>query len=209
MNINELQKKGLLQLISLLVLIIVLINLKKSFLNNSPKFKLDNEIQQQLDLQKLALKNKQQKRVSTYYVNNLTDYSGYQLGLSVTEIDRLLSHLQNNNLIYTLKEFQNITKVDSIKLKYLKSRLRFPKKQPYSTIKTLKHKKASVNKKFNLNTITKIQLEQEFKLPHFIAKRIIKYRYSIGGFKSISGIEKVYGLRPYQIRNIKEHCFLK
>jgi len=149
-------------------------------------FIINKKISQQLEQQQIAYQTKQNNFTKTYYVNSINDYSGYQLGLNTKQIDTF----QSTNL---------------------KNKLRFPKKRfiVKATPKKTFKKKFFTNKRFNINEITAIELETELKLPSFISKRIIKFRKYLNGYKSINQIEKVYGILPYQVDQIKKYCFIK
>ncbi len=211
MKINSLQKNGLLQLATLLFVVFLLFLLKKNYPISTTKFALDTQTQELLDQQKTAYLSKKSKPLKSYYVNTITDYSGYQLGLSTEQIDRLLAYQKTNKTIYTLAQFKKVTQINTLQLNTIKNKLRFPKKQLYTYPKKNSYTKNTINtniKRYNINTITSKQLIHEFKLPSFIAERIIKFRYSLNGFNNINQIDKVYGIRSYQVDRIKKQCFI-
>ena len=47
--------------------------------------------------------------------NYISDYKGYQLGMNVDEIDRLLAHREQSLYVNLAKEFQTITKISELK----------------------------------------------------------------------------------------------
>jgi len=211
LKISAQQKNGIIQLAFLLGVICLLFYINNHLPIHKPEFLINTEIQAKLDLQKTAYQTKKNKNTKTYYVNSINDYIGYQLGLNTKQIDTLIRFLESGKLIYNLKEFQKIVQVDFNQLDILKNKLRFPKKRiiskPFITSKT--KNKFYTKKQFNLNKVTAIQLEKELQLPTFIAKRIVKYRTYLNGYKNIEQIEKVYSILPYQIERIKNHCFVK
>lgn len=174
-------------------------------------FIINKKISQQLEQQQIAYQTKQNNFTKTYYVNSINDYSGYQLGLNTKQIDTLLNYLNSGQLIFDYTTFKKITQIDSFQSTNLKNKLRFPKKRfiVKATPKKTFKKKFFTNKRFNINEITAIELETELKLPSFISKRIIKFRKYLNGYKSINQIEKVYGILPYQVDQIKKYCFIK
>ncbi|WP_238528033.1 ComEA family DNA-binding protein [Aquimarina agarivorans] len=181
---------------------------------NNPSFILDKEAQCFIDNKKLVLAELDKKKQHTYYVNSLSDFTGYQLGLSSAEIDRLLAYRETGKRIYSQKEFQKITQIDQTKLDSIKSLLRFPK-QKLSKKQRLKrkpknsYKSIRLTKKLNLNTVSAKELQQKLQLPNFIANRIVRFRASLGGFNSIDQLDKVYDILPYQLVRLKTNGFVK
>jgi len=212
LKINTIQKNGILQLAIILGFLFILLFIKNKLPNNTSQIVLDKKLQAELDKQKLAFSEKQNAFIKTYYVNAINDFSGYQLGLSTKQINTLFSYKKSGKLIYNLNEFQKIINADSAQLSILKNKLRFPKKKFTTKIPSkvfLSKKESSTIKKFDLNKITAIQLEKELKLPSFIAKRIVRFRKYLNGYKNINQIEKVYSILPYQIERVKKHCTVK
>lgn len=209
-------KNGILKLGFVLIFLSLLFYLRNYFPRYSAQFVLNEKVQNQLDQQKLIYESKLNTISKSYYVNSITDYSGYQLELSSKQINALLDYYTSGKLIYNLKELQKVIQADSLQMILLKNKLRFPKKNKFSekhikisAAKVKKKKKFFLNKKYDINLITAIQLEKEFKLPAFIAKRIIKYRKYLKGFDTINQVEKVYDILPYQIVRIKKYCYIK
>lgn len=210
MKINKQHKNGIIQLSFLVIISIALLYLSKILPIHTNQFLVDTETQAILDEQKCELVTRNNKRNATkFYVNTINDYTGYKLGLNVNQIDTLLSFFETGKRLYSLKEFATLTALTNEQLQSIGPKLRFPKKKiPYKK-KTYPKTKFKATKKFNLNTITAYELEQHLKLPKFIAKRVVKYRKLLKGFKNMKQIENVYSILPYQINRIKENCYLE
>lgn len=58
--------------------------------------------------------------------NFITDFKGYQLGMSVSEIDRLLAFRKQNKFVNSAEEFQAVTKVSDSLLKVISPYFKFP-----------------------------------------------------------------------------------
>ena len=58
--------------------------------------------------------------------NYISDYKGYQLGMNVDEIDRLLAHREQSLYVNSAKEFQTITKISDSLLQKISSFFNFP-----------------------------------------------------------------------------------
>ena len=214
MKISNQQKNGIIQLSFLVIVFTGLTHLSKLLPKHTNQFIVDTEIEAVLNEQKCNIDNKR-NNPKKFYVNTLNDYSAYKLGLNTNQIDTLLSFLQKGKLIYTLKEFTQITSLTKKQLHKIGPQLKFPRKRSYSSQSNFIKKerfyknKYQTSKQYNLNTITAVELEDELKLPKFIAKRIVKYRKLLHGYKSIEQIENVYSILPYQVNRIKKNCYLK
>ena len=64
-------------------------------------------------------------------------------------------------------------------------------------------------KKININTATTEDWKAFPGIGDVIANRIIKYRTSMGGFKSVEQVGKTYGLSDSVFKQIKPYLFLK
>lgn len=212
MKVSKKHKNGIIQLSFLIIVFTTLTYLSSALPTHSNQFVVDSKIELVLNEQKCNIENNNIKKV---YVNTISDYSGYMLGLNINQIDTLLSFLNKGNLIYNLEEFTRITSLSKKQLQHISTRLKFPKKKSYTSknnsVTNRKKLKNSfqASKKFNINTITASQLKSDLKLPKFIADRIVKYRRFLKGYKNMEQIENVYSILPYQVNRIKENCYLK
>lgn len=206
MHFSKNHKKGVIQLAVIIALVIIGIQGKQWLPNNSNKFLLDKKTQAIIDKQicdyKTVAENKSRNR--TFYVNSINDYSGYLLGLTTWQIDTLLSYQEKKKIIYNFGQFSNAIKLNTNQIKDIKDRLKFPKIKKQQKKYTKKN-----SKKFDLNKITYSQLTENLKISSFISKRIINFRKYLKGFRDINQIEDVYNINTYQIRAIKDYCFLK
>jgi len=138
--------------------------------------------------------------------NYLNDFKGYQLGMSVEEIDRLLNYRKSGKWINSVSDFQKITRISDSLLRKISPAFRFPEWTQRTNSPTIQHDKfkgsdASV---LDMNTAS----AEDFKLVNgvgeVLSERIIKYRNSIGGFLSPIQLKDVYGLSPEVIEKIEE-----
>ncbi|WP_010180926.1 ComEA family DNA-binding protein [Aquimarina agarilytica] len=210
MILNNQHKLGIIKLGILLGVICFLIVLYNKYANIGASFVLNEEAQCFVDNQQLLLAEAKSKKEYTYYVNSISDYSGYQLGLSLEQIDRLFAYREAGNRIQTEADFKKVTNINEAHLDTIRQFLRYPKKI-FIKIKKgqWKTKPIMLKQKLEMNTVTAIELQQKLKLPEFLAKRIVKFRSSLNGFDSLKQLEKVYGILPYQLKRIKANGFLK
>ena len=195
----------------LIVVSLALLCISKVLPSPSSQFTINPEIQSELDKQKLAFEEKKKQNFKKFYVNSINDYIGYKLGLNTHQIDCLLTYFDSGKLVYTSKQFKEITTLSDTQFRAIENKLLFPKKRRKTKKKSHKkyRNKFHSSKKFDLNIITALQLEKELKLPQFIAARIVKFRKLLKGYKNMEEIEKVYSILPYQTERIKKYCYIK
>ena len=88
-------------------------------------FALDTEEQSKMD----SLKNHQlEVSVKTYPFNPnyITDYKGYTLGLSTSQLDRLFAFREGSKFVNSAKEFQTVTQVSDSLLDQSSPYFKFP-----------------------------------------------------------------------------------
>ena len=207
MELTNQYKSGLLKLAALLGLLCFFIMLSYWWPRSQPSLVLDEEAQCFVSNQELILTEVQPKKKYTYYVNSINDYAGYRLGLSLTELDNLFNYREKGSKIYTLKEFQEISKIDGAKLDSIKHLLVFPKYRPKkksstNVIKPLANKSYG----YDINKVTSGQLYMKLGLPSVIANRIIKYRNRLKVFRSMEELEDVYDITETHLNLLKTHC---
>ena len=81
--------------------------------------------QKEIDSLKI-LKSNYKPTIYPFNPNFITDFKGYKLGMSVTEIDRLLAFRKQNKFVNSAEEFQAVTKVSDSLLKAISPYFKFP-----------------------------------------------------------------------------------
>ncbi|HBK71421.1 MAG TPA: hypothetical protein DDZ39_07185 [Flavobacteriaceae bacterium] len=205
---NNSQRNG----IFFLALLIIGLQLIFFFVNFSEKdtTDLDNpeilEFQQEIDsLKQITLENTKIK-IFPFNPSFLTDFKGYQLGLSTEEIDRLLSHRAKGNYINSTKEFQQITKVSDSLLAAISPYFKFPDWVTNKKHNTIKNSSIPIKTDFieehqktdpdihHLNSATAKDLQTINGIGEKLSERIIKYRKKLGGFLLDEQLYEVYYL---------------
>ncbi len=207
MVLNNQHKIGIVKLGVLLGVICFLIVAYNKFPRNSGAFVLNKEAQCFVDNKQSLLAEAKSKKAFSYYVNSISDYTGYQLGLSPDQIDRLLAYRKTGKRIYTINEFKQIAGVNLQQLDTIRGRLKFPKKK----FQKFKKKKISVilKQKIEMNSVSAKELKEKLQLPEFLANRIVNFRTSLNGFSSMDQLKKVYGILPYQLKRLSINGYLK
>ena len=185
---NNSQRNGIL----LLVLLIVLIQFIYFFVDFSKEDTADlnsNKIarfQKEIDsLKQIEIENRKPK-IYPFNPSFLTDYRGYQLGMSIEEIDRILKHRADGNYINSTVEFQRISKVNDTLLKIISPYFKFPdwvtnKDANIKRNVILSKRKESIIKQ-DLNKATAKELSSVNGIGEKLSQRIISYRNKLGGY---------------------------
>ncbi len=131
----------------------------------------------------------------------ITDFKGYQLGLSTAEIDRLLVHRAKGQYINSVQEFQKISGVSDSLLAVLSPYFKFPdwvdkKKAAISKVNRPKRTKAFPHNDLNKVSLKELSTFEGLSKP--VATRILKYRKRLNGFSFNDQLYEVYGLKPTQ-----------
>ena len=211
---NKRQRNGIL----FLVILIVVLQGVYFFID----FPSDKEIipdvseidlyQQQIDSLKVLQTEKKKVKIFPFNPNYITDFKGYQLGMSVEEIDRLLNYRKTGRYINTNEEFQNITLVNDSLLSKISPFFKFPewvnsnsKKNKSKSFPNKTINNNTVNIDPDLNKVTFDQLKSINGIGDKLAKRIISYRKSLHGFTFNEQLYEVYYLDKKIANNILKY----
>jgi DNA uptake protein ComE-like DNA-binding protein len=204
------QRLSLIFLLSL----VILLQLLYAFVDFRPKEIPSAEksqwlaLQSEVDSLKSAAKNAKPK-IYPFNPNFITDFKGYKLGMSVTEIDRLLAFRKQNLYVNSAEEFQQITKVSDSLLAEIAPYFKFP-----DWVKNRKdfHKAnfpyASAEKKKpviikDINQATQQDLMDVYGIGPALSERILKEKEKLGGFVSMEQMDFIWGLSPEVIDKLK------
>ena len=158
--------------------------------------------QQQMDSIEKARPEKKDT-IYPFNPNYLSDFKGYQMGMSIEEIDRLLQYRENGKWVNSTEDFQEVTKISDELLAKIAPSFRFPewinKAEKKSKIEHSIPKKLEIS---DLNMATAEDLQVVNGIGEKLSERIVKYRYSLGGFVDAMQLKDVYGLSPEVIEKI-------
>ena len=159
---------------------------------------------QQIDSLKIVELENRKPKIFPFNPNYITDYKGEQLGMSLKEIDRLLTFRKTNKFVNSKKEFQKITKVSDSLLSKIAPYFKFPdwvtnrnKKNSKNTFVSYGDKKRYIKRVISTSDINKATVE-DFKtisgIGEAFSNRIINYRTKLQGFSIENQIFEVWGL---------------
>lgn len=202
------QRNGIL----LLLLLIGVLQMGLHFVDFQPEseFAFNDErtlaFQEQLDsLKEVAIENRKPK-IYPFNPNFISDYKGYQLGMSNEEIDKLQAFRSQNRYVNSAKEFQQVTGVSDTLLKTMSPYFKFPewvtkralrqaqRNKEKETFKNESTKDKSLISTTDINKAAWTDFIAVDGVDDELAERIIKYRSKLQGFVFPDQIFEVWGL---------------
>ncbi len=207
-DFNKDQQKGILLFLFLVLglqAIYFYISFKDNFVEDEPE-KID-WLANQSWIDSLKAIEKPTYQMYPFNPNFITDFKGYQLGMSVEEIDRLHEFRKENKYVNSAREFQEVTGVSDSLLDEISIYFKFPewvnnpKKPVYQKFE--KHVENIVIKDLNLATQEDLMAVRGIG-PAF-SERILKYRTSLGAFVSFEQLSEVYGLSEEVINEMRKY----
>ena len=212
LNYTKHQKKGILGLI----FIIITTQIAYYFIDfSTPHIQTKEEIawlaqQPQLDSLKLSAK-KVTYKVYPFNPNFITDFKGAKLGMSVKEIDRLLTFRKLGKFANSPEEFQRVTGISDSLLMAISPYFKFPdwvtNKQNYTnSYKSYqKFPKKEALKIIDINQATKEDLMKISGIGEGISTRILNQKQAVGGFVSMEQMSEIWGLTPDVIESLNNY----
>ena len=210
---NKKQRTGFFMLFG----IIIVLQLFYFFVDFNPIIENDPNKQQWLSLQSQvdSLKSIKSGNAQTIYPFNpnfISDYKGYKLGMSVEEIDRLLTFRKQNKFVNSAKEFQEVTKVSDSLLNAIAPFFKFPNwvnnKRENNQHKVFSNQAFAKKEKIvqiDINQATKEDLVKINGVGEVISLRILTQKEKLGGFVSMEQLKEVWGLSPEVILNLNKY----
>ena len=202
---NKSERNGIFFLIAIIVILQILYFSYPFFTaeeNTSEETKAEIlQFQHKLDsLQKASSKK---DTIYPFNPNYLTDYKAYRLGMTVNEIDRLLEFRSSGKWINSAADFQIVTDVSDSLLVHLSPYFKFP--EWVTKNNTSNSTKSAPILKFDLNSVSAEQLQQVKGIGEVLSKRILRYRSSIGGYRSLIQLKDIYGLTDGTHKELSKH----
>ena len=198
------QRNGIL----LLLIIIIFLQLILHFKNFDSQQMVDLSLpkitsyNKQLDSLKKKSSKKKKFKIYPFNPNYISDYKGYQLGMNVDEIDRLLAHREQRLYVNSAKEFQTITKISDSLLQKISPFFKFPEWVQKKNNNKNNQQRYIPNSRINVSEITTVDINKptlkDFTaiegVDEYLSERIIKYRSKLQGFSFKEQLFEVWGL---------------
>jgi DNA uptake protein ComE-like DNA-binding protein len=136
--------------------------------------------------------------------NFITDFKGYQLGMSVAEIDRLLEFRKTNRYVNSSQEFQKVTQVSDSLLAEISPYFKFPDwvKNKHKREFAAPSKEVKAIVKIDINSATQEDLKKVYGIGDGLSERILKEKEKLGGFVSMEQMGYVWGLSPEVVEKL-------
>ena len=163
--------------------------------------------QRQIDSLRKLKSNPPKKKIFPFNPNYVSDFKGYQLGMSIEEIDRLHRYRDQGKFVNSVQEFQKVTRVSDRLLQTISPYFKFPKWKSNASQQKEETFKISENRVLNtstrdINKATQSDLKLINGIGEKLSARIIKYRNRIQGFTFKDQLDEVWGLDAAVIRRI-------
>ena len=196
---NKRQRNGVFFLLLIIVILQISFFLVDFSSNKTTDFS-QNEIanfkKEQDSLINIAFEESKPK-MFPFNPNYINDFKGYQLGMSVDEIDRLISYRQSGKFINSIKEFKDVTEISDSILNKISPFFKFPKwvtnKNNKSNTGFKQPKKQQIKTK-DINLVTISDLIKIKGIGEKTAARILSYRDKLQGFTYNDQLYEVYYL---------------
>ncbi len=210
-NYNKNQRKGLLALFVVIIslqLLYFFISYRSNFTTINPE--KEDWVSHQAWVDSVKSIEKPSYQIYPFNPNFITDFKGYQLGMSVEEIDRLHEFRAQNKFVNSAGEFQKVTGVSDSLLSIISPYFKFPE--------WVTNKKTSQQKPFEFTTkvtekITVIELNSATQedlikvrgIGEKLSERILKFKENLGAYVSMEQLHDVYGLSGEVVEEAKKY----
>ncbi len=207
------QRKGLLLLFAIIIAVQLLFLLISNPIN---KEEIVNEkwlsMQSEIDSLK-QIRYSDVPKVYPFNPNFITDFKGYKLGMSVAEIDRLLTFRKLNKYVNSPAEFQQITKVSDSLLAVISPYFKFPdwvkNKKNFTSFDKKPYAVKTAGPLIDINLASAEDLIKIYGIGPALSERILKQKELLGGFVSMNQMQDVWGLSPEVIDNLNKKFVVK
>ena len=199
--------------------IIILVQGFYFYYDFSVKKTIDKEHSKWMTLQStvdsLKLDNKNYKpAIYPFNPNFITDFKGYKLGMSVEEIDRLLTYRKQNKFVNSAQEFQVVTKVSDSLLSAISPYFKFPDwvKNRKNNFQSFAKKDFSKPEKItilDINQATKEDFMKVYGIGDKISDRILEQKEKYGAFVSMEQMDDIWGLSTEVIEKLNASFVVK
>ncbi|MCR9183101.1 MAG: helix-hairpin-helix domain-containing protein [Flavobacteriaceae bacterium] len=162
-------------------------------------------LQTEIDSLKQIASNSKQREPRKFNPNFITEYSGYTLGMSPEEIDRLHEFRTKDQWINSVADFKRVTQVSDSLLDEISPRFQFPDwvtNPRHRTNNWNSGNEKSFAQKTDLNTATAEQLQEINGVGEVLSNRIINFRNRLNGFLIDEQLHDVYGLEYGVVKRI-------
>jgi DNA uptake protein ComE-like DNA-binding protein len=158
-------------------------------------------------------------KIYPFNPNFISDYKGYKLGMTETQIDILHQFRKQNKYVNSNAEFQKLTGVSNEWMKQYAPYFKFPDWVTNKTSKNYQSKYENTYQKFDkketkivvqdLNKANQAELEKVYMIGEKLALKIISERERFGNFASMDQLGFIWGISPEAIADLNKKFQIK
>jgi DNA uptake protein ComE-like DNA-binding protein len=121
--------------------------------------------------------------------NYISDFKAYQLGISMSAVDRIRSYRAAGSYLYSENDLKQVAGLSDIEMNRIRPYLKLPK------IKKAKNP-ITERVKTEINSATAEALQEVYGIGPVLGQRIVTLRKQLGGFLIKDQLDDVWGLKP-------------
>lgn len=178
--------------------------------------------QENVDSLKVVVQENAQK-IYPFNPNFISDYKGYKLGMTITQIDKLHNFRKQNKYVNSKAEFQKLTGVSKEWMDTYAHYFKFPdwvtNKSAQKFSSNFENKYPKFEKKEtkisvqDINTASQAELEKVYMIGEKLALKIIAEREKFGSFVAMEQLDFIWGIsadaladlnKKFQIINVEK-----
>ncbi|WP_396198847.1 ComEA family DNA-binding protein [Flavobacterium sp.] len=169
--------------------------------------------QNEIDSLKEAAQENSNK-IYPFNPNFISDYKGYKLGMSETQIDKLHQFRKQNKYVNSNAEFQKLTGVSNEWMEQYAPYFKFPEWVTNRTANNYQTNYDNTYQKFDkketkivvqdLNKANQAELEKAYMIGEKLALKIISERDKFGSFASMEQLGFIWGISPEAIADLNK-----
>ena len=166
-----------------------------------------------------AVTQENSSKIYPFNPNFISDYKGYKLGMTVSQIDKLHNFRKQNKYVNSNAEFQKLTGVSKEWMNQYSPYFKFPDWVTDATTKKYHSKFENKFQKFDkkeskiivqdLNTADQIELEKVYMIGDKLALKIISEREKFGNFVSMEQLSFIWGISPEALVDLNKKFQIK
>lgn len=208
MGFSKKERKGLLVFFVLVLLFQIVyfyISFKENFTEENPE--KSEWLSNQTWIDSLKTIEKPTYQIQPFNPNFITDFKGFQLGMSVEEINRLLDFRKTEKFVNSAKEFQQVTGISDSLLSQISPYFKFPEwvtNPKKSSYRKFEQQPENIVIK-DINIATQEDLIKVRGIGEKLSERILKYKSLLGAFVSMEQLREVYGLSDEVIVELNKY----
>ena len=158
-------------------------------------------------------------KIYPFNPNFISDYKGYKLGMTESQIDKLHHFRKLNKYVNSNAEFQKLTGVSNEWMKQYAPYFKFPEWVTNRTANNYQTNYDNTYQKFDkketkivvqdLNKANQVELEKAYMIGEKLALKIISERDKFGNFASMDQLDFIWGISHEAITDLNKKFQIK